>query len=456
MTVVRWSGRETRALRAARRMSVRAFAAHLGVAVASVSNWERRGAGIRLRDETQEILDRDLALADMDVRARFDATLAASAIPGPRSRSGSLVSADGPGSALRAPGWVAPGLPPDGQSAGASRLDGPPAGPPSVDDESTADVLRRVRRRGQSVDADIVRRLKDEVLGVVTQYEELEHADFVPRLRRQRVQLEELIDGCGWPEPRRELFRIACAASGLLGYVAVGQGRFALAQAYCAEAFQLGEFAERSELMAWARGLQSFCAYYQQDYRAALDFAVNGIRSADAGPQGVRLAVNGAARAMGRLGDVQGVHRLVGEAQEMLADQDVPSGIVSSIGFGCYSAAQVASNAATAYLALGMPDRVRHHLDRAMPAISVAGSPWSRALVLIDQATAVVQSRQADLEQACGLVGEALDLAQGRPVISVQQRADEFVRYAVGRWDRPRELAPLQAALAPIGGTDGV
>ena len=60
-TVVRWTGREARALREARRMSVRAFGAHLGVAVSSVGNWEQRGERIRLRGETQEILDRDLS-----------------------------------------------------------------------------------------------------------------------------------------------------------------------------------------------------------------------------------------------------------------------------------------------------------------------------------------------------------------------------------------------------------
>lgn len=56
-------------------MSVRAFAAHLGVAVASVTNWERRGERIRLRHETQEILDRDLSRASDDVRDRFEAAL---------------------------------------------------------------------------------------------------------------------------------------------------------------------------------------------------------------------------------------------------------------------------------------------------------------------------------------------------------------------------------------------
>jgi len=79
--VVRWTGRQTLALRQARRMSIRAFAEHLGVAVGSVTNWEHRGDAIRLRGETQEILDRDLALAPPDVRQRFDADMAQAAPP---------------------------------------------------------------------------------------------------------------------------------------------------------------------------------------------------------------------------------------------------------------------------------------------------------------------------------------------------------------------------------------
>ena len=153
-----------------------------------------------------------------------------------------------------------------------------------------------------------------------------------------------------------------------------------------------------------------------QDYAAALELAVDGMRHAGAGPQSVRLAVNGAARAMGKLGDVQGVHRMVGETQESLSRQEVAPGIVSSIGFGCYSEAQVASNAATAYVSLGMPERARYHLDRALPDITASRSPWSRALVTIDLATALAQSKEADLEKACGLVLEALAVAAGRPV----------------------------------------
>lgn len=454
VAVARWSGRETRALREARRMSVRAFAAHLGVAAASVSNWERRGLRIRLRDETQEILDRDLGLADTQTRARFDAALA-----------GSLVgSADAPtpvfGLALAlsdSSGVAEPDHATPGDLSIAGKVEVTPTPPDLGGEESVAEVLGRMHRRGRSVDPDVVRQLRDDVLGVVSRYEELDHADFVSELRSQRAWLEALIEECGRPAQRRDLTGIACAASGVLGYVAVGRGRFALARAYSAEAFQLGEFAERPDLMAWARGLQSFCAYYQQDYTAAAELAFDGLRHAVGGPQVVRLAVNGAARAIGRLGDAQGVHRLVGQAQDMLTGQEVPPGIVSSISFGCYSEAQVASNAATAYLSLGMPEKVRHHLDVALPDISASGSPWSRALVTIDLATAVAQSREADLDQACGLVLTALETARGRPVVSIQQRAAEFVEVAAQRWEHASELDVIRDALAHAGaGAAGV
>src|SRR6266496_6415118 len=54
VTVEKWSGIEARALRLARRMSVRQFARHLGFNDAAVAHWESRGAQARLRYHTQE------------------------------------------------------------------------------------------------------------------------------------------------------------------------------------------------------------------------------------------------------------------------------------------------------------------------------------------------------------------------------------------------------------------
>jgi hypothetical protein len=75
VTVQRWSGYETRALRLALRMSSRRFASHLGVNERTVTNWEARGRGILPRPELQEVLDTALGRAKDEVRRRFDQIL---------------------------------------------------------------------------------------------------------------------------------------------------------------------------------------------------------------------------------------------------------------------------------------------------------------------------------------------------------------------------------------------
>ncbi|AKN71110.1 hypothetical protein QR97_15955 [Streptomyces sp. PBH53] len=81
VSVQQWTGREAGALRAALRMSMRAFAEHLGVSLRSVAKWESLGTEIQPRPDTQAILDTALARADAAARARFEAVL----FPGRRS-----------------------------------------------------------------------------------------------------------------------------------------------------------------------------------------------------------------------------------------------------------------------------------------------------------------------------------------------------------------------------------
>src|SRR5258705_13907070 len=87
-----------------------------------------------------------------------------------------------------------------------------------------------------------------------------------------------------------------------------------LARAYCAEAFVLAAAAEDSDLQAWVRGTESLSAYYQKGSPEALELARDGQRYAHGGPQTIRLAVNGEARALGRLGDRRGVDEAVERA----------------------------------------------------------------------------------------------------------------------------------------------
>lgn len=70
-TVRQWSGNEVRALRKARRMSIREFAEHLGVSDRMVSKWEAGGQSIKPRPMNQAALDTSLERAGDDAQARF-------------------------------------------------------------------------------------------------------------------------------------------------------------------------------------------------------------------------------------------------------------------------------------------------------------------------------------------------------------------------------------------------
>lgn len=87
-SIPQWSGREVRALREARRMSVREFAAHLGVSDRVVSKWEAGGGAIRPRPLNQAALDTSLAMASPAEKSRFTliAVGAAAHVPPQRVR----------------------------------------------------------------------------------------------------------------------------------------------------------------------------------------------------------------------------------------------------------------------------------------------------------------------------------------------------------------------------------
>ncbi|MEV5988335.1 helix-turn-helix domain-containing protein [Streptomyces sp. NPDC052051] len=94
-TVHHWTGLEARALRLALRLSVRAFAERLGLAVATISKWEKLRSATEPRPDTQAILDTALGRADASVHLRFETLLSEMAGPGQVS-AGRRVTPAGP------------------------------------------------------------------------------------------------------------------------------------------------------------------------------------------------------------------------------------------------------------------------------------------------------------------------------------------------------------------------
>ncbi|WP_431972300.1 hypothetical protein [Nocardia sp. bgisy134] len=431
------------------RRSVRDFAASLGLETTTVNNWRTGLSSVKPRSNTQAILDTTLDFkATPEDRIRFEQIVAEGEAawrirhqrPARRPTDGSATPADD-----------------DMISMPRTRDKEASESSPSYQgiSEELITILARVHKLSRSINPEIIRQLQSITCESIAQYETVDPSELVPALEKQRVWLDQLIDECGHPGQRGRLFEIACETSGLLGYVAVGCGNFSLARAYCLESFQLGEHAQDNTLLAWARGLQSFCEYYAGQYDRALHYAQDGLTHAGSGPQRARLAINGVARAMGKLGDIEGVHRAVDQAYEHLTNSGAPEGVPSSISLESYSSAQVAGNAATSYLSLAMPDKVEQYVELALPEMNDTNSPWGRSLVMIDLARSQVLAKDADLDSAAGIMLDALHVSPGKPMLQVRRRGSEFVKDAAARWGESAQLRAVREALASMNSLGG-
>jgi transcriptional regulator with XRE-family HTH domain len=319
---------------------------------------------------------------------------------------------------------------------------------PLTTDEDIAEIVARVHRlESGAVGVDTMRCLELAIDDFVARYEKVGPKPLTPSLTAQRQSIETLIDNCRNPSQRQRLFKFAGQTSGLLAYMAVNRGLFPLARAYCIEAFQLASFAADRDLQAWVRGTQSFCEYYASNYELAFEFARDGQSYAGAGPQGIRLVVNGEARALGKLGNVAGVHSAVERAYELATRSTQPPGVSPCISFNGYSHARTASNAATAYVALGLPEYVSKHADIAMPVFEASESKWSQSLIRLDLANSIVASPDGDAEEAGALVQQALSFSAGNPITSVVQRSNDFNR-ASKKWNSVKAIKDAQHAIA--------
>ncbi|MFE3445037.1 2'-5' RNA ligase family protein [Nocardia sp. NPDC059180] len=257
---------------------MRDFAGLLGVETTTVNNWRVGLSSVKPRAGTQSILDTTLVQrTSSEDRERFE-----------------QIVAEGEAA------WRKRNRPQRNPLVGGS------TDSDADDREELLTVLNRVQKLSRSVDPHVVNQMGSGTRGAIEGYETSEPAELLPWLRKQRAWLESLIDECGDPRQRIRLFEIAGQTSGLLGYIAVGCGSFTVARAYCLESYQLGCYAGDTNLMAWARGIQSFCEYYAGRYEDALRFAEAGLVDAAGGSQSVRLAINGVARAKGKLGDAEG------------------------------------------------------------------------------------------------------------------------------------------------------
>jgi transcriptional regulator with XRE-family HTH domain len=324
-----------------------------------------------------------------------------------------------------------------------------PAAAVILDAEDLSSVMARVQLlEARSVGSSSLDLLSDAVEDIVSRYEDEGPSTLLSPLTGLRLQVEAMMQTSAHPLHQRRLYGIAGRIAGMLGYMAVNRGRYPLARAYCREAFLLGEFGEDRDLQAWVRGTQSFCEYYAGDYATAVELARNGYQFAADGPQAVRLAVNGEARALAKLGDQHGVSAAVDQAYRLLERNPVVSGVSPGISFGGYSLARTASNAVTAYVDLGATKAAVEHAEVAMPEFELSDSRWSKSLIRLDLAKSLAINPDGDPDEAAGLVSRALDLSSGNLISSMILRSRDFLRVSGQRWRDVPAVVELREAVS--------
>ncbi|RLU81968.1 hypothetical protein CTZ27_30855 [Streptomyces griseocarneus] len=283
---------------------------------------------------------------------------------------------------------------------------------------------------------------------IVDRYEVLGPQQLAGEARTLRTMLHALLAGQQPSGVRARLFVLAAQVSGLLAYMAVNASApYQVAEAYCREAEELATAAEDPrgpdegvlDVRMWVAGTRSLALYYHQRYAEAHDAARAGVDLAPDSPQAIRLLSNGCARALARLGDRTRAEAAIAGAMALSDRQPrLPSGMTSCIDLAPYSPARTLANAITARLSLNDYDRVLAHAEEIDDLIERSDSDWSRALVRLDVATALLRQDPPELERAMALGRRALRVGAAAPIRSVWQRSTELYAIAAERWrDEP-------------------
>lgn len=312
-------------------------------------------------------------------------------------------------------------------------LTGPPAH--GTFDDPLAVVAQTQFLTQSGANSALLEHFRCQLQGIVDRYETGGPQALAGEARSIRSTLHAMLSAHHLPGVRADLFGLTGRAAGLLAYMAVNAGADpTVAEAYCAEAEVLAKHIGDTHLQMWAAGTRSLSLYYQHRYPEADAAAAAGIKLSPTSGQAIRLLANGRARALARIGDRRGAERAIGQALELSERQtDLPVGITSCISFAPYSPARTLANVITARVALDDADEVLSCAEQIDTLVEESDSEWSRALVRLDVATALLQQKQPDVEQAMALGRSALHAGTTVPITSVWQRANELYRRAE-RW----------------------
>jgi transcriptional regulator with XRE-family HTH domain len=246
-----WTGQESRRLRHALRLTVRAFAEDLGVSPRTISKWEQAGASLTPRPELQAALDTMLARASTEEQRRFA----------------------GAGNKPIVPSLQ--GIPPD-INLGAALAS-------SAADAAAFAVWWETRAAGpfgvDTVFSELTRLSRDYLDGPPE--------PIVVALGNVRQLIFELLRQPQSPGQARDLHLAAGYVCVLLSWLGGDFGQLGAADTHARAGALFAETSGSTELGAWVQAARSKTLFWAGDYRRAAEVASAG--STTAPPTGVRV-----------------------------------------------------------------------------------------------------------------------------------------------------------------------
>jgi tetratricopeptide (TPR) repeat protein len=423
---------------------VRAYASHLGLSAAAVSNWERRQERARLRTETQQILDADLSRAPDEVRERFEAALAepptlgvplppsdrSTVVPGPPIRHDVTDTDDMKrrellrlmsmtAGLLGAPGvagidWERVGFFADG----GRRLDA-----------SSVEALAAVNAELWNVFS--LAAVKADVAGPV------EH-----QLTLLMTNLRRLQD----PGVRERLCAVAADLLQLAGELAFDANRYGDAAYWYSLAASASREAAAYDLWACALTRHAYISVYEREFRDAaplLDLAAALAGNGDTSLSTRQWVQTVRAETSAGLGDLEECERALDLAEEVHR----MTGPIHNGGWLRFDGSRLAEERGRCYVDLERPDLADPVLETALKQKL---SARRRGTVLTDLAMMGVQ--RSDPQQVVMYGDAALDIARHSGSAVVGSRLQRL-RPHLARFTTDRHVRHLDTQIATLAGS---
>lgn len=450
MTIVeRWTGREAKLLRAALRLSVRDFAARLGVAARTVNTWEERLAGITPLPHMQEVLDTALSRASDEVQARFTAatrkatptpeitqfpTLPVRGTRLPLVVNGRLVLM--PFDAV-APACTSPGC--------ATRAFGAAPAAPQISCTGVEGLerLASAARKPSRVDLVTVEHLELVAQAHRDLYHDLSSAELIAAVTGHLEVITLLLEGFQPLPLRRRLAAIAAETAGHAAWLCHDLGDWHGVEHYYGVVDIATGQAGDPALEAYIRGFRCLVVGSQGQTREALGLAQSAIgiaqRSATATTRAWLAGLE--AQALASVGDRDACCDALRRADTALGQsrrEEDPAWMYE------FDHARLLALSGACYGKLGRVAVAERTLREAIGALGLRRTR-RRAEVLLDLAK--VRARQLDAEDAAGLACEALEIAMETGSLAGVGRVRCF-RPELDRWNGTRAVTALDEQLA--------